>query len=381
MSVSTPKIVRQSNKLRGFFWKEPRTVGIHTKSEQVIRTLRTSILSQKWKAGERLPTEYELVDQLGVSRATVRDALNVLSREGLIVRKPGSGTHVSKYTFLGSIGIFVRAENLASPAGYYHRAILDATRKCVEADGFRGVPTLAHGVTTDEVVAANPVLDLPFDSNLLGVIGDWNMGSIEDQLLKKGVPSVTIDAILPAGRYCVIHDYLTAYNIAVSYLKDAGHDDFAVMYTEAPADSFSAHIHRARMLMLKEIVGYDATRLVPVKFSNNFEHAMQAFSEWWNGPNRKSAIFITDDAICEIGCYAMLTHGISVPDDISVVTISNRGKSFPFPTHLTSIEFDPAEAAASAWNMLRSLITSKEVEIPVVYVKPKLNEGDSVRRR
>ncbi len=77
-----------------------------------------------------------------MGRSILRDALNVLSREGLIVRKPGAGTHVSTNVSLGTVGIFVRAELLASSVGYYHRAILNALRKCIEADGFRGGPYL-----------------------------------------------------------------------------------------------------------------------------------------------------------------------------------------------------------------------------------------------
>ncbi len=221
---------------------------------------------------------------------------------------------------------------------------------------------------------------MTFDSNMVGMISDWNMGPIEDQLRKKGIPSVTIDAILPTGRYCVLYDYLSAYNMAASYLKDSGHDDFAIMYSEATSDSFSAHIHRARSLMVNEIVGYDSSRLIPVKW-NDIQSSTQAFNAWWDGPNRKSSIFITDDVICEIGCYAMLNRGIRVPDDLSVLTLSNRGKTFPFPTQLTAIEFDPSEAAASAWKMLHSVITSKPVDSSVVYVKPRFVEGDSIRRR
>jgi GntR family transcriptional regulator len=53
------------------------------------------ISSGEWPAGERLPAEPELAAVLGVSRATLREALRSLTGEGYIQRKPGAGTRVA----------------------------------------------------------------------------------------------------------------------------------------------------------------------------------------------------------------------------------------------------------------------------------------------
>lgn len=42
-------------------------------SEQVIAALRAQITSGEWPVGSRIPTEPELVEQLGVARNTVRE--------------------------------------------------------------------------------------------------------------------------------------------------------------------------------------------------------------------------------------------------------------------------------------------------------------------
>jgi len=66
--------------------------------------LRDAILdklhSGQWRAGDRLPTERELSDQHGVSRTTVRKALQDLKQQGLIEQTVGSGTYVAEHAGL-----------------------------------------------------------------------------------------------------------------------------------------------------------------------------------------------------------------------------------------------------------------------------------------
>jgi GntR family transcriptional repressor for pyruvate dehydrogenase complex len=62
---------------------------IRRASDQVSDQLRKLILSGALPPGTRLPSEQALTQQFGVSRATIREALNALSTEGLIQSKKG----------------------------------------------------------------------------------------------------------------------------------------------------------------------------------------------------------------------------------------------------------------------------------------------------
>ncbi|MEU6461691.1 FadR/GntR family transcriptional regulator [Streptomyces sp. NPDC046976] len=63
-------------------------------SEQVIAELRNQIATGEWPVGSRIPTEPELVEQLGVARNTVREAVRALAHNGLLDIRQGSGTYV-----------------------------------------------------------------------------------------------------------------------------------------------------------------------------------------------------------------------------------------------------------------------------------------------
>lgn len=64
---------------------------------KVYNTLLGRILEGDYAIGDFLPTEPELEKQFGVSRTTVRKAMEMLSREGLVEAKQGKGTSVLDY--------------------------------------------------------------------------------------------------------------------------------------------------------------------------------------------------------------------------------------------------------------------------------------------
>jgi GntR family transcriptional regulator, transcriptional repressor for pyruvate dehydrogenase complex len=64
-------------------------------NELVVRHVRDLIVRRKFRPGQRLPTERELVREIGVSRTSVRAGLQALAAKGLLVIRHGSGTFVA----------------------------------------------------------------------------------------------------------------------------------------------------------------------------------------------------------------------------------------------------------------------------------------------
>lgn len=73
---------------------------LHVQAEEILRRL---IEEDDYKNGKMFPNEVELSEQLNISRNTLRQAINKLVFEGLLIRKKGVGTKVVKKGIVGGI--------------------------------------------------------------------------------------------------------------------------------------------------------------------------------------------------------------------------------------------------------------------------------------
>lgn len=65
-------------------------------SDQVFQQMKGQILEGEWKPGDKIPSENELCRLMGVSRVTVRNALQKLSALGLVETRFGEGSFVCR---------------------------------------------------------------------------------------------------------------------------------------------------------------------------------------------------------------------------------------------------------------------------------------------
>ncbi|MFB3777637.1 MAG: GntR family transcriptional regulator [Bryobacteraceae bacterium] len=121
------------------------------KYQEIVNDLKHALASGRYKPGDRLPTEFELVKSFGTSRITVNRALRELQLGGLIERRAGSGSYVSataakSYTFgllipeLGQTEIFepicrgmAEAEQAEHHSLLWTKSIADSATREAEA--------------------------------------------------------------------------------------------------------------------------------------------------------------------------------------------------------------------------------------------------------
>ncbi|TCT26710.1 GntR family transcriptional regulator [Melghiribacillus thermohalophilus] len=85
---------------------------------QVIDRIKEDIEKGIYKEREKLPSEFELSKMLGVSRATLREALRLLEEENVVTRRHGVGTFVNpKPVFSSGIEQLKSVTNMIVAAG------------------------------------------------------------------------------------------------------------------------------------------------------------------------------------------------------------------------------------------------------------------------
>ena len=65
-------------------------------SDKVVQDLRTLVEKNQMQVGDRLPAERKLCEQLGVSRSSLREAIQQLTSQGMLVSKVGAGTFLQQ---------------------------------------------------------------------------------------------------------------------------------------------------------------------------------------------------------------------------------------------------------------------------------------------
>ncbi|HEY3312097.1 MAG TPA: GntR family transcriptional regulator [Anaerolineales bacterium] len=150
-------------------------------------------------AGSRLPSEPELARQLGVSRATLREAMRMFETQGLIRRRQGAGTFVvgRPPTIEGGLEVLESMLTLARRTGLdvgpgtvtIEQTEADPeTAKALEvSDGARLV-RISRTMSADSRPVAYLVDTLPVDILQPGELTNKFDGSVLDYLLSRGDP-------------------------------------------------------------------------------------------------------------------------------------------------------------------------------------------------
>lgn len=87
---------------------------------QLAQILREQIYNDQLHIGDQMPSERELMQRHNISRNTVRQALDTLANEGLIVRRHGHGTYISQQikNFHYMLDTFIENRDILRLAGH-----------------------------------------------------------------------------------------------------------------------------------------------------------------------------------------------------------------------------------------------------------------------
>jgi GntR family transcriptional regulator, transcriptional repressor for pyruvate dehydrogenase complex len=125
-----------------------------TVSSRIHADLRADILSGRYVAGEALPSERRLVEDLGTSRHAVREALKRLQEAGLVAISQGGATRVRDWRRHGGLELLLAfgSEDEAPEELHVRRAAMEM-RACIGADAARLCAKRASAAERAELIS------------------------------------------------------------------------------------------------------------------------------------------------------------------------------------------------------------------------------------
>lgn len=284
--------------------------------ERMVVRLRDLVCAQEKSTDAFLGTEVALAETNGVSRMTMRKAVNALVAEGLVERRAG-------------VGLFVRR---AESTGYIYRALFGnlfwdpaiksagAMRRTAEKVGAQIEYFDAGG---DEERFLREIAALP-TSGAKGAVIFSQHGKAFDAavrtLAQKGFPFVVIDEVVEVeGVASVVSDNRMGGVLAGAELLNAGHRELAFV-----GDVASDTVARRWMGFETECRAHGVR---PRKYD---VRSARRLGDWTDEVRtiverilrlkvRPTAVFCSCDAIARIVMRRLAEAGVRSPEDVSLV--------------------------------------------------------------
>jgi DNA-binding LacI/PurR family transcriptional regulator/DNA-binding transcriptional regulator YhcF (GntR family) len=327
------------------------TAVIKTKSaipvtRQLLTILTKEIEQGAYAAGERFPSERDIAQQYGLSRASVREAVAQMIARGLLVRTNGRGTFVVDRA-AGAPGVHATGKHL----GFW----IDETVFHFAEPGYNQILSGFAEVcrSTGCELDFYPVSDQSKfhpeqDSGPGHLAGSVIVGGLSrgwmDRLSGLEKPVILVDLLNSTDGVSVSIDYAAGTRWAIDYLVGLGHRDIGfigfpnsekyILYWQ----SLEAH----RICYRPQYVEFfDSSDLRPGMFAG-YRAMRQLIAR---AGQRPTAVLITNDFAALGAMEALAVAQVSVPDDISIVGYDNFGQG---STSLTTIRSDLMEVGRLA---------------------------------
>ena len=317
---------------------------------QLADTLREQILSGKIKPGDKLPSETEMIKEYKLGRLTIRDALSILVNEGLLEKHHGKGTfcRTNITQQKTKVDLLLNLSDLYF-IPYYLRSICDVLDSenvnIVLSDTKNDVDTICSLL---ERILAEGSDGIIFQPTLESSDAPEMLVNILKRLVDCDIPYIMIDTkydnVPPS--YVVMNEIQTG-KIAADYFVRMGHKALCAIWQEKRIDS----VLRAKGFK-------EALTTAPYMIENNDSLADSLEVMLAERPDI-TGIFCYHDGIAK-KCYEILkSMNISIPDDISVLSVDDTIVASTLSPALTSVVHPKEFLGRDAAKAMLSIISGK----------------------
>ena len=329
------------------------------KYRQVADALRRDILDGLYEKSMLLPTEQVLCQQFNVSRQTVRQALSLLTSEGLIERRQGSGSHVLPRGEAPNAPRRTVAVVTTYISNYIFPSILREIETVLSANN--SAPTLY--ATQNQVSNERRILQSLLDGKLPdGILVEGTKTGLPNpnldlyrKLISRGVPMVFMHGVYPELSDClsVLDDNVGGSRQLVEYLYQKGHRSISGIFKNDDLQGLQRYAGYANAL--RDLgLPLDDQRV----FWYNTESKALLLSDdaFWDQASdvlhNCTALVCYNDEIASRLVSLLLKQGVKIPEDVAVVSFDNSPYSELSVLPITSLSHEEHNVGRMAAQLL-----------------------------
>jgi GntR family transcriptional regulator of arabinose operon len=274
------------------------------------------------KENERIPSENELLDIFKVSRNTVRQALDILERDGVVYKEQGKGTFFSKNrpkkNFL--IGVISLATT-----NYIYIDIINGIEEYCHENKYSIILSNSNSNPEKEKEALESMLEKGIDGLIIEPALSYNITKdsyIFKKLSNLEIPVLVIDVHIQGLNVptLTLDDIKCGYD-ATEYLLKKNHKQIAFVYKKEVVASeyrLKGYLKALNEYGIKVNESYISGFYEQDERENN-EIAGVCTKKLLELDNPPTAIFYYNDDSAIPGIKTINNCGLRVPDDISVL--------------------------------------------------------------
>ena len=305
---------------------------------QLIDGIKKSIESGFFRPGDTLPGFREIANETGACMVVVRQAMQRLSEQGYVVLRRGVGSIVldaaQKSFWRGHIVISsleVRENQLLSAmTGALRQALMKAGYLVSYVPFNSEVPSEYDFTHLDSVLTGPISLVVTTDSSK----------TVTDHLVQSGKPFVTFGAC-PEAATSIPLDCSQAIRGFARHCKKTGvRKVIEVTVGSELADAKSALEEHGIKCVRWPIVKRGGIEAIAKGTLKAFYSRMAKHAKAW----LPDVLYFNDNFACQSALLVLLEAGVDIPQDVKIVTWSNKGEGPFWRKTLARIEIDPFEA-------------------------------------
>lgn len=355
------------------------------KYQLIIDDIKSYILSGTYKAGEKIPSEYELQENYNVSRQTVRKAILELSNEGFLRSERGSGTYVSSQ-YRSRTGAKTNNKTIGVITTYISDYIFPSIIRGIESRLNEDNYSLLLASTNNDISQEKKALEMMLSYGVDGLIIEPTRSNVYNPNIayylsfkEQEVPLVMINAYyeeLEVPYFC-LDDVQSSY-LATQELINKGHSQIGII---AKMDDLQG---KFRMKGFIKALGEAKLRFQQehvLSFDTSSKSDLSANLEVYLNNNRDelTALVCYNDEVGLEVVHVCGKLGISIPDDLSIIGQDNSYISKNANIKLTTLTHPQEQMGRDAADWVIKNLQGKK-DLPTnTYYQPVLIEGETIK--